>query len=215
MLPTPTTLYEGMPSPRRSAVAKTGAHPLISSSEHKITAAPRALREEKSSSASDKAIWESRSVAICLVASSGEIVRANRKFLEMTGYAVLAAGASVGALLAETGLASSVVIESIPAGETGEEFWILVPSAQPYAHGEAEERSDRAFRLLHDSVAQSVAALAMNLFLVKQSGATSHSPAAEKMLRSSLELVEQCAKEVRGICTLLQRQSKPGDRTCA
>jgi signal transduction histidine kinase len=145
-------------------------------------------------------------VAVCRVSASGEIRRANRKFLEMVDLPHIVPGMNAREVLAESGVTSD--IESI-AEPDGEALWLLLPAAP------ADDRNNVAFRLLHDSVAQSVAALAMNLFLVQQSGVTNSYPNAEKILRSSLDLVEQCAKEVRGICTLLQRQSKQADRNCA
>ncbi len=210
MSPTPA-LRTGMPRPRRSAVAKTGTYPNISSLElHPVPQSPArkpAHREDRHSVQLDHAIWESQSVAVCRVNASGEILRANPKFLKMVDLPHVLPGMDAREVIAEAGV--TVDIESMALGRDGEALWILLP-AQP-----ADERSNAAFRLLHDSVAQSVAALAMNLFLVQQSGVTKSYPNAEKILRSSLDLVEQCAKEVRGICTLLQRQSKQADRNCA
>ena len=218
---------------RRSAVVKTGTYSNKSSFEPQsfpqISALLRkpARREDQSSVRPEQAIWESQSVAVCSVSPSGEIVRANLKFLEMVGVGGVEPGmadalgglglvrlrqgrtADARELLAQSDAGARVNIESIAMGANGETLWLVVPAST------ADERSHVAFRLLHDSVAQSVAALAMNLFLVQQSGATSSYPNAEKILRSSLELVEQCAREVRGICTLLQRQSKQAGRNCA
>jgi signal transduction histidine kinase len=215
MSPTPA-LKTGMPRPRRSAVAKTGSYPNISSLElYPVSPAPARKPAHRESQHSvqgdhikaDHAIWESQSIAVCRVSASGEILRANRKFLEIVDLPRIVPGINATELLAESGAA--VDIESIALDANGEALWLLLPTAS------ADERNNVAFRLLHDSVAQSVAALAMNLFLVHQSGATNSYPNAEKILRSSLDLVEQCAKEVRGICTLLQRQSKQSDRNCA
>jgi len=200
---------------RRSAVVKTGTYSNKSSFEPQsfpqISALLRkpARREDQSSVRPEQAIWESQSVAVCSVSPSGEIVRANLKFLEMVGVGGVEPGMDARELLAQSDVGARVNIESIAMGANGETLWLVVPAST------ADERSHVAFRLLHDSVAQSVAALAMNLFLVQQSGATSSYPNAEKILRSSLELVEQCAREVRGICTLLQRQSKQAGRNCA
>jgi PAS domain-containing protein len=203
---------------RRTAVVKIGARPKIVSFEREPQHSPSlrkpAQREAKSSIPSESTIWESRSIAVCRVNAKGEILRANRKFLEVSGCRSIADGTDANSLLIKSGTLAGMDVETIPASGDGEEFWILVPRASSTS-ALAGDDSGLAFRLLHDSVAQSVAALAMNLFLVKQSGATSTSPDAEKILCASLELVEQCAKEVRGICTLLQRQAKAVDRSCA
>jgi signal transduction histidine kinase len=214
-------LKMGMPRPRRSAVAKTGAYPNKSSFELRPVSAslvrkPARREDHHAVQAdcvrpehvqSDHSIWESQSVAVCKVSASGEVLRANRKFLELVDLPRIVPGMNAHDLLAESGAKAD--IESISIGANGEALLLLLPELQ------ADERSTTAFRLLHDSVAQSVAALAMNLFLVHQSGATNSYPNAEKILRSSLDLVEQCAKEVRGICTLLQQQSKQAGRNCA
>jgi len=64
-----------------------------------------------------------------------------------------------------------------------------------------EERR-RIARELHDSTAQSLAALAMNLSIVgKAAGALSE--AARKRLHDSLELAQQCCREVRTLSYLL------------
>jgi hypothetical protein len=211
MSPT-SALKTAMPRPRRSAAAKTGSYSNISSLElhpvlPSLTRKPAHRENHHSVQADDNSIWESQTVAVCRVSASGEVLRANRKFLEMVDLPHIVPGMNARDLLAESGATAD--IESIASGPNGEALWLLLPAAP------ADNRNSVAFRLLHDSVAQSVAALAMNLFLVQQSGATDSYPNAEKILRTSLDLVEQCAKEVRGICTLLQQQSKQADRNCA
>ncbi len=64
-----------------------------------------------------------------------------------------------------------------------------------------EERR-RIARELHDSTAQSLAALAMNLSMVGRAAGTL-SRAARKRLHDSLELAQQCCREVRTLSYLL------------
>lgn len=219
MSPMPA-LKLAMQRPRRNAVAKAGIRSIQSSPELEVSrpvaSLPRkpAGREAQSAIPAEQAFWESRSIAVCRVNAAGEVVRASRKFLEMIAVPKLEPGTRAAGLLEKWTGRPSVAVESIPLGANGETLLIFAFQAATQS-GAGDDRSKVAFRLLHDSVAQSVAALAMNLFLVEQSGVTSHSPNTEKILRASLELVEQCAKEVRGICTLLQRQSKQAGLNCA
>ena len=60
----------------------------------------------------------------------------------------------------------------------------------------------RIARELHDSTAQSLAALAMNLSVVKDA-ASNLSPRARACLSESLELAEQCSREIRTLSYLL------------
>jgi PAS domain S-box-containing protein len=65
---------------------------------------------------------------------------------------------------------------------------------------DAERR--RIARELHDSTAQSLAALAMNLARVKEGGATLD-PSATRALAESLELAASCSREIRTLSYLL------------
>jgi PAS domain S-box-containing protein len=65
-----------------------------------------------------------------------------------------------------------------------------------------DEERRRIARELHDTTAQSLAALAMNLSVVKNS-ASDLSPRARTCLHESLELAEQCSREIRTLSYLL------------
>jgi PAS domain S-box-containing protein len=65
-----------------------------------------------------------------------------------------------------------------------------------------DEERRRIARELHDTTAQSLAALAINLSRVKESVVLSD-PAASGCLNESLELAEQCSREVRTLSYLL------------
>jgi PAS domain S-box-containing protein len=65
-----------------------------------------------------------------------------------------------------------------------------------------DEERRRIARELHDTTAQSLAALAMNLSVVKDS-ASDLSPRARTCLCESLELAEQCLREIRTLSYLL------------
>jgi signal transduction histidine kinase len=71
------------------------------------------------------------------------------------------------------------------------------------------------FDRLHSGVAQSIAALAMNLHLVSQSNELPDSPHARQLLLSSIALVEQCSREVRSLSRLLRAASQVTDSSCA
>jgi PAS domain S-box-containing protein len=65
-----------------------------------------------------------------------------------------------------------------------------------------DEERRRIARELHDTTAQSLAALAMNLSVVKES-APDLSPRARTCLSESLELSEECSREIRTLSYLL------------
>lgn len=65
-----------------------------------------------------------------------------------------------------------------------------------------DEERRRIARQLHETIAQGLAGLAVNLSIVKTS-ATDLSPRASACLSESLELAEQCSREVRTISYLL------------
>jgi len=65
-----------------------------------------------------------------------------------------------------------------------------------------DEERRRIARELHDTTAQSLAALAMNLSEVKDS-APGLSPRARTCLSESLELAEECSREIRTLSYLL------------
>jgi PAS domain S-box-containing protein len=65
-----------------------------------------------------------------------------------------------------------------------------------------DEERRRIARELHDTTAQSLAALAMNLSVVKDS-APDLSPRANACLAESLELAEECSREIRTLSYLL------------
>ena len=65
-----------------------------------------------------------------------------------------------------------------------------------------DEERRRIARELHETAAQSLAGLAINLTVVKDSAADL-SPRASACLSESLELAEQCSREIRTLCYLL------------
>jgi PAS domain S-box-containing protein len=65
-----------------------------------------------------------------------------------------------------------------------------------------DEERRRIARELHDTTAQSLAGLAMNLSVVKDS-APNLSPRARTCLSESLELAEECSREIRTLAYLL------------
>jgi signal transduction histidine kinase len=71
------------------------------------------------------------------------------------------------------------------------------------------------FDCLHGGVAQSIAALAMNLHLVSQSHDVPDSANARQLLVSSITLVEQCSREVRSLTRLLRPGSPLSTSSCA
>lgn len=66
-----------------------------------------------------------------------------------------------------------------------------------------DEERRRMARELHDSTAQTLAALALNLALVKQRTAQSDDPKAAKALGESIELADQASREIRTFSYLL------------
>jgi PAS domain S-box-containing protein len=72
-----------------------------------------------------------------------------------------------------------------------------------------DEERRRLARELHDSTAQSLAALSMNLEVVKDSG-VEFSPQVQLALSESVVLATQCLREIRTLCYLLH-PPQPGD----
>jgi PAS domain S-box-containing protein len=68
--------------------------------------------------------------------------------------------------------------------------------------GLQEEQQRRIGRELHDSTAQTLTALSLNLAVVKQSAA-GLDPRGQRALNESLALAHQCSREIRTLCYLL------------
>ncbi|HWB96425.1 MAG TPA: histidine kinase, partial [Bryobacteraceae bacterium] len=66
-----------------------------------------------------------------------------------------------------------------------------------------DEERRRIARELHDSTAQGLAGVAMNLAVLERSKAVAAEPRASKLVGEALSLARQCAKEVRALSYLL------------
>jgi hypothetical protein len=113
----------------------------------------------------------------------------------------------------------NIEIFSISGG--GEQAWLILPKEAPFCitspvtGGAGDPLPAQLFDCLHGGVAQSIAALAMNLHLVSQSHDVPDSANARQLLVSSITLVEQCSREVRSLTRLLRPGSPLSTSSCA
>jgi hypothetical protein len=140
---------------------------------------------------------------------------------ELANHAKMPAGHVVsGHALRSSGQTVPVVVEIlIPSSGQGQ-MWLVLPresgtrnTSRPI--GDPEVSPAQLFECVHSGVAQSIAALAMNLHLVSLHDELPSSANARQLLQASIALVDQCSREVRSLSRLLRAAPPMSDSSRA